>query len=53
MCEWTEPLVQKRKEISENKQMIEKILQQGQQKAQEVASQTMKEIKQAVKIGKI
>lgn len=53
MCEWTKPFVQKRKEIAENKQMIEKILEQGCQKAKETASKTIKEIKEAVKIGKL
>lgn len=50
ICAFTGPMMQKREEILKDKQLIENILKDGCKKAREVASQTIAEIKKAIKI---
>ena len=50
ICTFTGPMMQKRKEIIKDKQLIENILKDGCKKAREFASQTIAEIKKAIKI---
>jgi tryptophanyl-tRNA synthetase len=50
ICTFTGPMMKKREEILKDKQLIENILKDGCKKAREVASQTIAEIKKAIKI---
>ncbi len=50
ICEFTKPMLQKRKDITADKQIVEKVLKEGARKASEVASQTIKEIRKVIKI---
>ena len=51
IIETLEPIREKRKYYEERPELVEKILIEGTNKAQEVAKQTMKEIKQAMKLN--
>ena len=46
-----EPMREKRKYYEERPELVDKILKEGTKKAQEVAKQTMKEVKQAMKLN--
>ena len=50
MCEFSKPLIEKRNELVKDKTYIEKILNEGKEKARFEADKTMQEIKKAVKI---
>ncbi|MBQ1610047.1 MAG: tryptophan--tRNA ligase [Elusimicrobia bacterium] len=50
MCEFSKPLVEKRNELLKDKAYIEKILDEGKEKARFEANKTMQEVKKAVKI---
>ncbi|MBN1823666.1 MAG: tryptophan--tRNA ligase [Endomicrobiales bacterium] len=50
MAEALKPLREKRKEISRDKKLIEKILQEGQKKAAEAALATMKDVRKAIRL---
>jgi tryptophanyl-tRNA synthetase len=50
ICEFSRPILKKRQELANDKKYVEDILKEGSLKAEQVASQTMKEIRQAVKL---
>jgi len=50
MCEFSKPMLEKRNELIKDKSYIEKILDEGKEKARFEANKTMQEIKKAVKI---
>lgn len=50
ICEFSRPILKKRQELVNDKKYVEDILKEGSLKAGQVASQTMKEIRQAVKL---
>ncbi|MBO7431361.1 MAG: tryptophan--tRNA ligase [Elusimicrobia bacterium] len=50
ICEFSRPILKKRQELTNDKKYVEDILKEGSLKAEQVASQTMKEIRQAVKL---
>lgn len=50
LCEFSKPILQKRQELSNDKKYIEDILRDGAIKAGAVANQTMKEIREALKV---
>ncbi|MBR3627408.1 MAG: tryptophan--tRNA ligase [Elusimicrobia bacterium] len=50
ICEFSRPILKKRQELVNDKKYVEDILKEGSLKAGQVAIQTMKEIRQAVKL---
>ncbi len=50
ICEFSRPILKKRQELVNDKKYVEDILKEGSLKAGQVASQTMKEIREAVKL---
>ena len=50
ICEFSRPVLKKRQELVNDKKYVEDILKEGSVKAGKVASQTMKEIREAVKL---
>ncbi len=50
ICEFSRPILKKRQELADDKKYVEDILKDGSQKACKVASQTINEIREAVKI---
>ena len=50
MCEFAKPMMEKRNELLKDKSYVEKILNEGKEKARFEADKTMQEIKKAVKI---
>ena len=50
ICEFSRPILKKRQELANDKKYVEDILKEGSLKAEQVASQTMKEIREAVKL---
>ncbi|MBQ3943691.1 MAG: tryptophan--tRNA ligase [Elusimicrobia bacterium] len=50
ICEFSRPILKKRQELANDKKYVEDILKEGSVKAEQVASQTMKEIREAVKL---
>ncbi|MCR4663162.1 MAG: tryptophan--tRNA ligase [Endomicrobiaceae bacterium] len=50
ICEFSRPILKKRQELVNDKKYVEDILKEGSLKAEQVASQTMKEIREAVKL---
>jgi tryptophanyl-tRNA synthetase len=50
ICEFSRPILKKRQELVNDKKYVEDILKEGSLKAGKVASQTMKEIREAVKL---
>lgn len=50
ICEFSRPVLKKRQELANDKKYVEDILKEGALKAGQVASQTMKEIREAVKL---
>lgn len=50
MCEYAKPMIKKRNELLKDRYYIEKILNEGKEKARFEANKTMQEIKKAVKI---
>lgn len=50
MCEFSKPMLEKRNELLKDKAYIEKILDEGKEKARFEANKTMQEIKKAVRI---
>lgn len=50
ICEFSRPIFKKRQELANDKKYVEDILKEGALKAEAVASQTMKEIREAVKL---
>jgi hypothetical protein len=50
ICEFSRPILKKRQELANDKKYVEDILKEGALKAEAVASQTMKEIREAVKL---
>lgn len=50
ICEFSRPILKKRQELVNDKKYVEDILKEGSIKAGQVASQTMKEIREAVKL---
>ena len=50
ICDFSRPILKKRQELINDKKYVEGILKEGSLKASQVASQTMKEIREAVKL---
>ncbi len=50
IIEFLKPFHERRKKLAEDREFLNKVLQQGAQKAREVASSTLKEVKQAIGI---
>ena len=49
LSEFMKPLAQKRNEIMSDKAYIEKIVEEGNEKAREAAGKTMEEVRKAIK----